>query len=311
MISKAFILGAGLGTRLRPLTNTLPKPLVPVWNAPLISYAFDHLINDLETSEFIVNTHHAAEKYLELFPEKTYRENTIEFRHEEVLLDTAGGLDNIRGLLPKDESILVYNGDILTDLPLRSAAKTHFESGNLATLILRSSGQNPNVGFDPETGKVTDMRNELATNSPNPVQFTGIYFVAPEFLSYIKPGKIESVVFPLLEAIQKENRIGGVVVDNGHWSDLGDIPSYLGALDTLQSGFPSFGLHPNKCRIHSTATVADSAAVDSLSTVGAGAVIGEGADIIRSVVWPGAIVQSGQQITGEVILPREISPGPR
>ena len=303
-ISRAFILGAGLGTRLRPLTENLPKPLVPVWNAPLITYAFDHLIAETGVSRFLINTHHAAEKYGEAFPGQVYRDCPLELRHEPQLLDTAGGLDNIRNWIPADESFFVYNGDILTDLPLAPAVEAHISSGDLVTLILRSGGQNANVAWDPETRRITDMRNALGTNATELFQFTGIYLVSPEFLSFLTPGKIESVVIPFLRAIEDGQRIGGVVVDEGHWSDLGDPESYLSALDLLSGGsFPSFGLTPEKTRIHPDATIASSAKVDNLSSVGAGAVVGENARVSRSVVWERAVVPDGERVAGEVVLP--------
>ncbi len=304
LISQAFILGAGLGTRLRPLTNFLPKPLVPVWNAPLISFAFDHLLHDLGTRHFMVNTHHAAGKYDELFPDKTYRGCRLEFRHEEVLLDTAGGLDNIRDWLPENAPFLVYNGDILTDLPLATAVEAHHRSGNLVTLILRSGGANSNVAFDTRTGKVTDMRNALQTQSTELFQFTGIYIVEPRFLSYLKPGKIESVVLPFLKAIQNEQKVGGVVIDTGRWSDLGDIPSYLAALELLaHTNFPSFGLEPNKCRIHPSAKIHETAVIDSTSSIGAEATIGAGTEVTRSVIWPQSVVGANEKIVDRVVLP--------
>ena len=303
IISHAFILGAGLGTRLRPLTSQLPKPLVPVWNAPLITYAFDHLIHDSGTSRFIVNTHHAAKKYSEEFPENSYRDRPITFRHEEVLLDTAGGLDNIRDLLPEDESFWVYNGDILTDLPLEPAVEAHRASGNLVTLILRSRGPNPNVSFDEKTGQVTDMRNVLGVHSLRLFQFTGIYLVAPRFLSYLKSAKIESVVMPLLKAIQSEHKVGGIVIDEGRWSDLGDVSSYLDALDLLAEGdFPAYGLESGKRRIDPSASIDPTSRIDEKSSIGPGAVIGELAEINRSVIWPGAKVDAGEHISGKVAL---------
>jgi len=304
-ISHAFILGAYLGTRLRPLTEHLPKPLVPVWYSPLITYAFDHLIHDLGTEQFMVNTHHAAHKYQELFHDQTYRERPIDFRHESVLLDTAGGLDDIRDRLPKDRPFLVYNGDILTDLPLAPAVEFHQQSGNLVTLILRSGGANANVAFDSETGKVTDMRNALETNSNQLYQFTGIYLVSPRFLAYLKPGKVESIVMPFLKAIKNEHKVGGIVIDQGHWSDLGDVPSYLGALGLMATqGFPSFGLHPNKCRIHSSAKIDPSAEIDEYSTVGEGARIEAGSKLYKSCIWPTASVAQGRQVLNEVVIPK-------
>ena len=132
---KAFVLGAGLGTRLQPLTEWLPKPMVPVYHRPLISYAFDHLKSVEDIDGFIVNTHHYPEAYTAAFPNKTYGGLPIEFRHEPVLLETAGGIANIADLLG-NEPFLVYNGDILSDIPLEPLLVQHRESKNEVTLLL-------------------------------------------------------------------------------------------------------------------------------------------------------------------------------
>src|SRR4051794_29063866 len=93
-ITQAFILGAGLGTRLRPLTEGLPKPLVPIFQKPLITFAFDHLIEAGITSLF-VNTHHQPQRFGEAFPDSCYRGRAIDFRYEPELLETGGGIANI------------------------------------------------------------------------------------------------------------------------------------------------------------------------------------------------------------------------
>jgi len=291
-LGKAFILGAGLGTRLRPLTEFLPKPLVPVCNRSLITYAFDHLVSDLGVGEFMVNTHHCPDSYGEAFPDGRYEGRALHFRHEPVLLDTAGGIDNIRDWLPVDESFAVYNGDILTDLPLGDAWARHCDSGDLVTLVLRSAGDELRVGFDSETGRVTDMRGLVDPDWPERFQFTGIYFVSPEFLSFLKPGEIESVVLPLVEAIRETGRIGGVVVDEGDWSDLGERESYLGALNRVNL---------NSERVSASAEIGENVSLDTLSTIGAHAKIGAGARLLESVVWPGGIVEPEAELNRVVV----------
>ena len=150
MIKQAFVLAAGLGTRLRPLTDTLPKPLIPVGLKPLITFAFDHLIADAGVEEFIVNTHHLAGAYAEAFPEGAYRGRPLRFRHEPVLLETGGGIRNIADLLrPGGGTLLIYNGDILTDLPLAPAIAYHRASGNEVTLVLRSQDGPKHIAWDP------------------------------------------------------------------------------------------------------------------------------------------------------------------
>ena len=191
-MNKAFVLGAGLGTRLRPLTDQLPKPLIPVLHRPLVAYAFDHLLG-AGVKQFIVNTHHLPEKYAETFPNGRYRNAPITFRHEPILLETAGGIANIADLV-EDEPFLVYNGDVLTNLPLAPLLQAHAAGKNLVTLVLRSEGPALHVAFDAASGRITDIHNRLETGSRVTFQFTGIYAVSPEFLGHLTPGKIESVI---------------------------------------------------------------------------------------------------------------------
>src|ERR1700745_3874933 len=97
-ITQAFVLAAGLGTRLRPLTEDLPKPLIPIFQKPLITFAFDHLIG-LGVTTFIVNTPHRPERFREAFPDGNYRNFPIELVHEPVRLETGGGIKNVEKLL--------------------------------------------------------------------------------------------------------------------------------------------------------------------------------------------------------------------
>ena len=120
----AFILGAGLGTRLLPLTERCPKPLLEIGGRPIITYAMNHLLK-VGVDRFIVNTHHLPEVFSEKFPDKQWRGVPILFRHEPVLLDTAGGLKNIEDLVDEDEAIICYNGDVITDLPLQRLLEAH------------------------------------------------------------------------------------------------------------------------------------------------------------------------------------------
>ncbi|MEI7672326.1 MAG: sugar phosphate nucleotidyltransferase, partial [Deltaproteobacteria bacterium] len=159
-IRTAFILGAGLGTRLRPLTENCPKPLLPVGGRPLITYAMDHCLA-IGISRFIVNTHHCAAAYDEAFPDRTWRGKPILFRHEPILLETAGGIKNIEDLLEEDdETILVYNGDILSDLPLSQLVAAHAAAGCEVTLVLRSGGPVRNICLEAN-GEICDFRDLL------------------------------------------------------------------------------------------------------------------------------------------------------
>jgi NDP-sugar pyrophosphorylase family protein len=224
-INTAFILGAGLGTRLRPLTENTPKPLLEIGGHPIITYAMAHL-RAVGVQRFIVNTHHYAEKYAGAFPENNWEGIPIVFRHEPVLLDTAGGIKNIEDLITEDERIIVYNGDIITNMPIELLIRKHFELNTSVTLALRSTGSLLNVNVDKD-GFVCDMRHILKNEGVKSCLFVGIYIVEKSFLKRLTAGKIDSIVLPLVEMI-KENphSVGGVVIDDGCWYDVGSLEEY-------------------------------------------------------------------------------------
>lgn len=269
-LTQAFVLGAGLGTRLRPLTDHCPKPLIPVANRPLITYAFDRLI-DAGVQRLIVNTHWRSDVYEQVFPEPVYRGVPLAFRDEQPeVLETGGGIKNVEDLL-SGGPFWVYNGDIFTTLPLEPALRAHGEAGNEVTLILRSSGGPLRVAF--ENGRVLDLRGTLGHEGK--YLFAGIYLVEPSFLARIPAGRKVDVVPIFIEMIRTGAKLGGVVIDEGEWFDLGSREQYLEVHRHL-SGGPW---------IDSSAEIAPDARISGATTVGAGAKIGPGAVVHDSLVW--------------------------
>ena len=221
----AFILGAGLGTRLRPLTEHCPKPLLEIGGRPIITYAMDHLIG-VGVDRFIVNTHHCPKMYDERFAEKQWRGIPITFRHEPVLLETAGGLKNIEDLLVDDEVIICYNGDVMSTLPLQELIEVHERKRPEVTMALRGSGGLLNVNIN-EHGDIVDLRHALGNQGFRSCLFTGIYTVETSFLRFFKVGKAESVIPVFLRSIvDRPGSIRGVVIDDGEWHDIGSIEAY-------------------------------------------------------------------------------------
>jgi len=141
-------------------------------------------------------------------------------------LDTGGGIKNIEDLIADEERIIVYNGDIITNLPLAPLLERHFAVKAEVTLALRSNGPLLNVNID-ENGFICDMRHILKNPGIQSCLFAGIYIVEKSFLSRLQQGKIESIVLPLLEMI-KENplSVSGLVIDEGYWHDVGTIEEY-------------------------------------------------------------------------------------
>ena len=261
----AFVLGAGLGTRLRPLTNRRPKPLIPLANRPLITHAFDHLIA-AGVKRFVVNTHWCAERYAEFFPTGEWRGCPIHFIEETPeVLETGGGIWNARELL-SDGPFIVYNGDILSDIPLARAIAHHRTTGNEVTLILRTTGDNRNVTFDAESGRILDLRKVLRPELEPAHLFTGIYLVQPEFIARIPAAQKISVVPIFHEMIRAGAKLGGILLDEGTWRDLGTREEYLAVAG------PGNTIHPT-------------------ATIGAGAILE------NCIIWENATVATGAHLT--------------
>ncbi len=272
----AFVLGAGLGTRLRPLTARRPKPLIPVAGRPLITHAFDHLIA-AGVERFVVNTHWCAERYAEFFPDSRWRGRPIVFVHEAPgVLETAGGIWNAREHLG-DGPFIVYNGDILSDIPLAPALAHHRAAGNEVTLVLRSSGGARNVAFDPAGARVLDLRRELRPELEPAHLFTGIYIVEPRFIARIPPAQKIGVVPIFHGMIRAGEHPGGIVLDEGGWRDLGTRDEYLAACAAL--GEPQW--------IAPTARIGEGARLSGCS-VWENAEVAPGARLSRCVVTDGA-----------------------
>ena len=302
-VETAFVLGAGLGTRLRPLTDSLPKPLVPVFNKPLITFAFDHLMS-AGVRNFVVNTHHCPEAYSRLLWEKNgraeYRGVPVVFRHEPVLLETGGGIRNVADLLG-DAPFLVYNGDVLADFPLEPLLARHAESGCIATFALRSFGAERRIQFDAESGLVTDMRGLIGGRTEPSFLFTGVSVFSPEIHRWIEPGRIVSIVPVLVDLMRRGARVGGAVVDEGVWFDIGNPEAYLDVHRAVGghrfSYLPEDWLRP----VAERARVGDGARLAGCTAIGAGAEIGVGADLEDVVVWPSERLSERLQLRNAVV----------
>lgn len=221
----AFIFGAGLGMRLYPLTKNCPKPLIKIKGRPIISYVMDHLL-EIGIERFIVNTHYLPELYLKEFPEKKYRGIPIQFSYESNLLETAGGLKNIEDLLSNDETIICYNGDVISNIPLQKLISAHEEMKPEITLVLRSKGNLLNIEIK-ENGEICDIRNVLANRGIMRCQFTGIYAVETSFLKYLTKDKVESIVFPMIRSIiERPGSIRGIIIDERDWYEIGSLEDY-------------------------------------------------------------------------------------
>lgn len=283
-MKQAFILGAGLGNRLQPLTSRLPKPLVPLFHRPLAAWAMA-ACSRAGITRFAVNTHHLPQAWDSFntplsFPELTNID--LSFFHEPILLETGGGLKNISSWIG-DEPLLIHNGDIFSTLPLDRLIAAHEASGLPVTLALRSHGEARHIALDPTGKRVIDIRNSLNL-APGTHVFSGIYCIDPLFLKLIPSNQKVSIIPYFLE-LAKNALLGAITLDQGVWLDLGDRKSYFQAHQELS-------LSP---AVHAEAEVSSAAHLEN-TIIGPGAIVEAGAIVRNSIIWPGCRVTASAML---------------
>jgi NDP-sugar pyrophosphorylase family protein len=294
--ARAFVLGAGLGMRLKTLTERCPKPLIPIYGKPLITFAFDQLIA-AGIQEIVVNTHHCHEAYHTAFPEGTYRGARLIFEYEPVLLETAGGIKNVERHFG-DEAFIVYNGDVLTNVPVEKALAHHRSGKNEVTMVLRSNGEPLHVTL--ADGQVTDIAGRLGVAGDRYL-FTGLYVVEPSFLRRIPPQTKISVIPLFMEMIKEGGKLGGVVLDEGSWWDLGTREKYLEVHEALATADFFGDGREWRTPIAPTARVATNAQLAGFLSMGPNAEVERGSELTDCILWEGARVLAGSKLTRCVV----------
>jgi len=305
VITQAFVLAAGLGTRLRPLTDELPKPLVPIFQKPLITFALDHLIAT-GIRRFVVNTHRLPHLFERQFAEKNYRRRPLDLVNEPELLETGGGIKNAEPLL-REGDFLTYSGDILTDVPLSSLVEEHFRAGNDVTLALRETGFKPSIAF--LDGRIVDIGERFGVAGD--YDFANIAVWGRKIFQRIPQRKI-SFIPVLLDWIKEGGKIGGIVLNEGKWLNIGSSAQYVEAhrMIASENWGPDFIRDADwAARIAKNATIDPSAQLRGLTVVGADCYIGAEAVVQDTIVWPGAQIASLSELQGCIVRTRQRAAG--
>ncbi len=228
---KAMILAAGLGTRLRPLTDDCPKALVEIAGRSLLEITLARL-RAFGIREVIVNVHHFADMisgYLNAHENFGMR---IEVSREEVLLDTGGGLKNAAWFFLEDSSssnepFLLHNVDVISTLDLARMVQFHKENAALATLAVQDRKTSRYLLFD-EHGQLCgrrsgDRSDELVrpAGKLQPLAFAGIHVISPRLLAMMTEQGVFSIIAPYLRLAGQGERIIAFRADEYYWRDLG------------------------------------------------------------------------------------------
>ena len=299
---KAFVLAAGFGTRLRPFTEHIPKPLIPVLNVPSLFYAFA-LLKDSGVREIICNIHHHAAEIRKAADAFDFGELRITFSEETTILGTGGGLKKCETLLGDDDFLLV-NSDIISDIDFPALVSRHRTAGVAGTLALYETPDAGTIGaVGVERGLVRDFRNMRLTGLVSSLIYTGTAVLSPAIFAHLKKG-FSSIVDTGFTGLIDHGGLGAYL-HGGSWMDIGTLENYCrantapGMLPELLAGrvHAAIGIMPR--RIAADAAI-DSGASVVCSSVGSGCTVGRGAAVENSVLLPGAVVETGETLSSAI-----------
>jgi len=310
---RAVLMAGGTGTRLRPLTCDLPKPMVSILNRPIT----EHILNLLKRhgiKEVIATLHYLPDQIRDYFGEGTDFDVSMKYVVEEDRpLGTAGCVKNVEDLI--DGTFLVISGDSITDFDLTAAIKFHKDKGSLATLILRRVGEPMAFGvvITDEQHRIQRFLEKPSTSEVfSDTVNTGIYILEPEVLAHLAPktpSDFSQDLFPLLLA--KSIPMYGYIAD-GYWCDIGSLEAYRQAqYDAIRGrvqldlGYVQLrtgiwvGQHTiidPTAQIEAPALVGDNCSIGARVSISAGTIIGDhvtiGADcdLQRPIICNGVVV---------------------
>ncbi len=228
---KAMILAAGFGTRLWPLTIERTKPAIPFLNRPLIAYTIDYL-KQYGITEIIINLHHEPDSVREQIGNGLEYGVKITYSLEEPeILGTSGAIDNVREQL-QDETFLIVNGKIITNLDLGAALKTHRSQKTIATLVMRPNPKREKFsqiivdenGYYQGFGGFPDI-NE--TTVPAPLMFTGIHILEPAIFKYIPRGVFSDSIRDVYPKAMESGEKIAAHIGAGNWFELSTLGRYI------------------------------------------------------------------------------------
>ncbi|HEY6352382.1 MAG TPA: nucleotidyltransferase family protein [Candidatus Angelobacter sp.] len=244
---RAMVLAAGLGTRLRPLTDARPKALVEISGRTLLEITLSRL-QSFGVREVIINVHHFADMILDYLKTHNNFGMRIEFSREEVLLDTGGGLKKAAwfftsdsGRLQEDEPFLLHNVDVISTIDLARMVQAHRDNHALATLAVQERKSSRYLIFDEQlqlcgrrAGR--DQEPELVRPSAQvqALAFSGIHVVSPRIFAMISEDGVFPIVPLYLRLAAQEEKIRAFRADEYYWRDLGRVDRVMQAAQDLK-----------------------------------------------------------------------------
>jgi len=320
---KAIVLLGGQGTRLRPLTYTTPKQLLPVVEVPMLERVIAHL-KAHGVDEVVLSLGYRPDAFFAAYPDHQAAGVRLDYAVEPEPLDTAGAIAFAAGHAGIDETFIVVNGDVLTDVDTSALVAFHRARGATATIHLKAVDDPTRFGVVPTDtdGRVLEFVEKPPADSvPTNLINAGTYVLEPEVLARIPAGRRVSVERETFPALAAEGAVFALASD-AYWLDTGTPAAYLQAntdlLDGTRPGPPAPGARQVALGVWTLgapavrgevrpasllgvgAQVAHDATVTA-SVIGARAVVARGALVEHSVLLPGAKVGAGARVTGSIL----------
>jgi mannose-1-phosphate guanylyltransferase/mannose-1-phosphate guanylyltransferase/phosphomannomutase len=303
---KAMVMAAGLGTRLRPLTYEIPKPLVPVANRPIMEHILALLARH-DLREVVANLHWFPETIRSRFGDGSGLGLELSYSYEEELLGTAGGVRNVREFFGSDP-FLVMAGDALTDIDLGALVRAHAEHDWIATIAVKRV---PNVSEYGVVVTGADGRVQGFQEKPDQAEALSdlancmIYVLEPEIFDHFPDRDEVDWALDVFPALLEHDVPFGVHVADAYWNDVGSVPEYLqGNLDVLEG---AVAVEPSGELVDAEngGGLGDGIELSGRVLVGEGAQVGDGVTLDGPIVLgPGAVVRSGARVRESVLLPQ-------
>lgn len=309
MVSKAMIMAAGVGSRLDPLTQDVPKPLVPIANRPMMDILLERLL-DISIKDVVANTHYKAEKIIERYKENSLGIN-FKYIHEEKLSGTAGGVKKCQFFFDEDDDFLVLSADGLSNANLKAGIEAHKKSGAIATMGIKKIAleEIPNFGV-----VVTDSKGFVEGFQEKPTIKeaksdcinTGIYIFNYKIFDYIPENTFYDFaknVFP--DLLSKGIKINTFPVDE-YWSDIGTIDQYAQSMkDFFKNKYTMNHSEviatENGSYITGKSYISPSASLQGYNTIGNNCIIGKNVVLTDCIIWDDVEIKDNVKLKNCII----------
>ncbi|MDD3149453.1 MAG: NDP-sugar synthase [Candidatus Gastranaerophilales bacterium] len=307
MVRKAMIMAAGVGSRLEPLTQVIPKPLIPIANISVMEILLKKLYSD-GIKEIIANTYCLAEQIHNEFSENNFGVN-FNYIQEKELSGTAGGVKKCQQFFDGEKTFLVMSADGLTGANLKEIIQSHKKSGAIATMGLKEipvkEVSHFGVVVTDEKNRVIEFQEKpsIAEAKSNLVN-TGIYVFEKEIFDYIPADTFYDFARNVFPALMDNNETINTFVIKEYWSDIGTIEQYKQSSWDVLNGLVNIGIDfaPNQnVFIGENCTIENGVKFEGYAVIGNNCTLKKGCKIKNSILWDNVTVKNDVIIGDSVI----------